>query len=105
MEKEIILTQRRTKQPFGVNLIVMHPCLDDLAEICICCRVSHVMLVRGPPSSQLVKKLKEGHVKVMSFAPTLVLSKRLIKMGVDTLVIEGNELGRHIGPVNTIVLM
>jgi enoyl-[acyl-carrier protein] reductase II len=42
--------------------------------------------------------------KCICFAPTLALAKKLIRSGVDALVIEGMEAGGHIGPVSTSVL-
>ena len=44
---EIAATQARTEQPFGVNLIVMHPELDRLIEVCLDHKVSHVVLAGG----------------------------------------------------------
>ncbi|NVN32072.1 nitronate monooxygenase, partial [Endobacter medicaginis] len=47
---------------------------------------------------------KDGGAKVIAFAPALVLAKRLVRTGVDGLVIEGSEAGGHIGPVSLTVL-
>lgn len=104
LDNEIKKTQSKTKKPFGVNLIVMHPDLDKLAETCIENKVSHVVLAGGLPKSSLIEKLKNGGAKVICFAPAWVISKKLIKMGADALVIEGSEAGGHIGPVSTSVL-
>ena len=35
LEKEIDLTFKKTKKPFGVNLILMHPEINDLIDLCI----------------------------------------------------------------------
>jgi len=104
LEPEIIATRTLTDKPFGVNLITMHPQLDDLVEVCLRQHVTHVVLAGGLPSSATIKKLKEGGAKVICFAPVLVLAKRLIRSGADALVIEGSEAGGHIGPVATSVL-
>ena len=56
-----------------------------------------------PPAAH-IKAAKEGGAKVIAFAPALVLAKRLVKSGVDALVIEGSEAGGHIGPVSLTVL-
>lgn len=104
LDGEIKATQALTDKPFGVNLITMHPDLDALIDVCGQNDVSHVVLAGGLPSSKAIKAAKDHGAKVICFAPALVIAKRLIKMGVDALVIEGSEAGGHIGPVATSVL-
>ena len=105
LKKEIVETKALTKNSFGVNLITMHPQLDTLMDVCIEEKVSHVILAGGIPSGQAVKRLKDVGIKVICFAPALVLAKRLIKTGADALILEGTEAGGHIGPVATNVLV
>jgi enoyl-[acyl-carrier protein] reductase II len=104
LEKEIKATQNLTSKPFGVNLITMHPQLDQLIETCKFNNVSHVVLAGGLPKSYMIDALKASGIKVIAFAPALVIAKKLLKMGVDGIVIEGMEAGGHIGPVSTLVL-
>ena len=104
LAKEIVATQQMTQKPFGVNLILMHPQLDQLVEICIAHKVTHVVLAGGMPKGPVINRLKEGGCKVIAFAPTAGIGKKLVRMGVDGLVIEGTEAGGHIGPVSTSVL-
>lgn len=101
---EIQATHKLTNKPFGVNLITLHPQLDDLVQICIQEKASHVVLAGGVPSKKTITTLKEAGIKVVCFAPALALAKRMINFGADALVIEGNEAGGHIGPVSTSVL-
>ncbi|NDF11487.1 MAG: 2-nitropropane dioxygenase [Proteobacteria bacterium] len=104
LEAEIEATKKLTKHQFGVNLITMHPQLEELADVCIRQKVSHVVLAGGLPKASIIAKLKEGGAKVVGFAPAVSLAKKLVKDGVDALVIEGHEAGGHIGPVSTSVL-
>ncbi|EKN00837.1 nitronate monooxygenase family protein [Acidocella sp. MX-AZ02] len=104
LEKEIEATKALTDKPFGVNLITMHPQLDELVQICIRQQVGHVVFAGGIPSGAHIKAAKDGGAKVVAFAPALVLAKRLVKFGADALVIEGSEAGGHIGPVSLTVL-
>jgi enoyl-[acyl-carrier protein] reductase II len=104
LENEIIETKKLTNKPFGVNLIIMHPQLDELVQVCLRQNVSHVVLAGGIPSAATIKKLKDGGAKTISFAPAEVIARKLIKSGIDALVIEGAEAGGHIGPVSTSVL-
>ena len=100
----VAATQAMTDKPFGVNLITMHPDLDQLIDVCIDAGISHVVLAGGLPTGASIAKLKEAGVRVICFAPALALAKRLIRNGADALVIEGAEAGGHIGPVATSVL-
>ena len=101
---EIAATQKMTNKPFGVNLITMHPDLEQLIDVCISAKVSHVVLAGGLPTTASIARIKEADIKVICFAPALALAKRLIRNGADALVIEGAEAGGHIGPVATSVL-
>jgi enoyl-[acyl-carrier protein] reductase II len=104
LRTEIEATFACTKKPFGVNLITMHPDIDALIDVCLDLRVSHVVLAGGLPSASSIKRVKDGGAKVICFSPALVLAKKLVRSGVDALVIEGAEAGGHIGPVATSVL-
>jgi enoyl-[acyl-carrier protein] reductase II len=104
LDGEIAGTRTLTDRPFGVNLITLHPALTDLIAVCGDHRVSHIVLAGGLPPTGSVEAIKATGAKLICFAPTLVMGKRLIRHGVDALVIEGNEAGGHIGPVSTSVL-
>lgn len=104
LEQEILATKALTSKPFGVNLITMHPQLDELVEVCVRQQVGHVVFAGGIPSAAHIKAAKQAGAKVIAFAPALVLAKRLVKSGADALVIEGSEAGGHIGPVSLTVL-
>ncbi|WP_338421278.1 NAD(P)H-dependent flavin oxidoreductase [Acetobacter conturbans] len=104
LAREIEATQALTKKPFGVNLITMHPALDELVQVCLRAGVGHIVLAGGIPPGAAIRAAKDGGAKVVAFAPALVLAKRLMRMGVDALVIEGAEAGGHVGPVSLTVL-
>ena len=101
---EIAGTQALTARPFGVNLITMHPQLDDLIRVCLAAQVGHIVLAGGIPPGTAVRAVKDGGAKLVAFTPALLLAKRLIRSGADALVIEGSEAGGHIGPVSLTVL-
>ncbi len=104
LAEEIAATQALTSKPFGVNLITMHPELDALVKVCVAAGVGHVVLAGGIPPGTAVRAVKDSGAKLIAFTPALVLGKRLVKSGVDALVIEGSEAGGHIGPVSLTVL-
>ncbi|MGN6495972.1 MAG: NAD(P)H-dependent flavin oxidoreductase [Tsuneonella sp.] len=104
LDAEIAGTNALTARPFGVNLITMHPQLFDLIAVCGKHGVGHVVLAGGIPPKGSVEAIKAFGAKVVVFAPTLALAKKLLRSGGDALVIEGMEAGGHIGPVSTSVL-
>ncbi len=110
LDAEIAATKTLTGKPFGVNLITMHPDLFELIAVCERHGVGHIVLAGGIPPKGSVEAIKGGAnpAKVICFAPTLALAKKLLRQrdgaGADALVIEGMEAGGHIGPVSTSVL-
>ncbi|RVT94425.1 NAD(P)H-dependent flavin oxidoreductase [Sphingomonas crocodyli] len=104
LDAEIAGTKALTEKPFGVNLITMHPQLNELIEVCAKHGVGHVVLAGGLPPGGAIEKIKASGAKVICFAPALALAKKLVRSGIDALVIEGMEAGGHIGPVSTSVL-
>ena len=104
LDAEIAGTKALTSKPFGVNLITMHPALNDLIAVCGRHQVSHIVLAGGLPPTGSVETIKATGAKLIAFAPTIGMGQRLIRHGVDALIIEGTEAGGHIGPVSTGVL-
>ncbi|MGE3784889.1 MAG: NAD(P)H-dependent flavin oxidoreductase, partial [Alphaproteobacteria bacterium] len=104
LDAEIAATASLTGQPFGVNLITMHPQLDALIDVCLARRVGHVVLAGGIPATAAIQRLKSGGARVICFAPAYVIARKLVRAGAEAIVIEGSEAGGHIGPVSTAVL-
>jgi len=84
---EIVATKAATERPFGVNLITLHPQLEELIEVCAEHRVSHVVLAGGLPSSAAMRRIKDSGARVFCFAPALGLARKLVRMGADAIVI------------------
>jgi enoyl-[acyl-carrier protein] reductase II len=104
LAKEIAKTREMTRNPFGVNLITVAPAFKQHIEVVIREKCPFVFFAGSIPVGRDIAEVKAAGLKVICFAPILSLAKRLIKQGVDALVIEGNEAGGHIGPVSTSVL-
>lgn len=104
LQAEIRGVRARTDKPFGVNLILLHPQLDELIGLCLDEGVTHIVLAGGVPTGGMIQRIKTNSARVMAFASTVAIAKRLVRHGVDALVIEGSEAGGHIGPVSTNVL-
>src|SRR3546814_2756040 len=83
---------------FRSNLITMHPQIFDLIDVCARHEVGHVVLAGGLPPKGSIEAIKARGAKVICFAPALSLAKKLVRSGMDALVIEGLEAGGHVGP-------
>jgi enoyl-[acyl-carrier protein] reductase II len=101
---EIDATRALTDRPFGVNLIIMHPRLSELVEVCADRRVGHVVLAGGLPRLATIAQVKRSGARVFCFAPGLGFARKLVRLGVDAIIIEGTEAGGHVGPVSPGVL-
>jgi enoyl-[acyl-carrier protein] reductase II len=104
LRAEIRATKALTSKSFGVNLIVMHPDLMDLVEVCGEEQVGCIVLAGGIPPRAVMRRVKELGATLIGFAPALGIARKLVRDGADGLIIEGTEAGGHIGPVATSVL-
>lgn len=102
--KEIQKIQQYNLKNFAVNLILLHPRIQQLIDICINAKVGYIVLAGGIPDQKTIKKIKDHNIKVIAFAPSLLIAKKMVKYGVDALIVEGHEAGGHIGPTTTVVL-
>ncbi|QHD65258.1 NAD(P)H-dependent flavin oxidoreductase [Neorickettsia findlayensis] len=105
LEREISLTKELVgSNPFGVNIVLMHPQLPGLIDVCIHSGVTHVILAGGIPSKQILSLVLNHGIKVIAFAPSLSIAKKMCRIGASALIIEGREAGGHITRVSTSVL-
>ena len=75
LEKEIINTKLKTNKPFGVNLILLHPEIESLIDICLKTKVDLVVFAGGFPKRRHIEKLKKKNIKTMCFATTNSIAK------------------------------
>jgi enoyl-[acyl-carrier protein] reductase II len=104
LSEEIAATAKLTSAPFGVNLITLHPQLLELVGVCLDHRVGHVVLAGGLPPGPAMARVRQGGARLVCFAPSLAVARKLARSGAEAIVIEGMEAGGHIGPVSTGVL-
>lgn len=93
-----------TDKPFGVNIMLMHPCADEFAQIVIDEKVPVVTTGAGNPG-KYVAKWKEAGIVVIPVVAAAVLAKHLAKTGVDAVIAEGTESGGHVGETTTMALV
>lgn len=105
LDKEIAETQSKTSHNFGVNVILMHPDLHDLIDVCGQRKVAHVILAGGIPDKSIIEKVHSYGIQAFTFAPMQMIARRLFKQGIDALILEGSESGGHVGSLSTLILV
>ena len=101
---EIRRTKELTDRPFGVNLMLLTPHIDELVAMVIDEGVPVVTTGAGNPGKYMAS-FKERDIKVLPIAPTVALAKRLESIGADAIIGEGMEAGGHIGELTTMTLV
>lgn len=104
MRKEIETAKSLTDKPFGVNLMMMNPDVEEMAQIIAEEKPSVVTTGAGNPG-KYVKMWKEQGIRVIPVVSSVALAKRLGREGVDAIIAEGTESGGHIGELTTMVLL
>lgn len=105
LKEGILKIQSQTMNPFGVNLITIAPNYRRHLQLALELNVPYIIFAGSYPRGPEIKLAKESGARVLSFASTESLARRLIDMGVDALILEGSEAGGHVGHVSLIVLL
>src|SRR5450759_2390882 len=104
LRTEIRHAKELTDKPFGVNLMLLTPHIDQLVDMVIEEGVSAVTTGAGNPGKYM-PALKAAGIKVLPIAPSVALAKRMESIGADAIIGEGMEAGGHIGELTTMVLV
>ncbi|MDO4864826.1 MAG: enoyl-[acyl-carrier-protein] reductase FabK [Ruminococcus sp.] len=104
LRDQIRKCKEKTDKPFGVNIMLMSPNADDLAQLCIDEGVRVVTTGAGNPG-KYIPAWKEAGIKVIPVIPSVALAKRMERAGADAVVAEGTESGGHIGENTTMCLV
>jgi enoyl-[acyl-carrier protein] reductase II len=103
LRDEIRNAKALTDKPFGVNLMLLTPHIDDIVAMVLEENVAMVTTGAGNPGKYMAA-LKERGIKVLPIAPSVALAKRMESIGADAIIGEGMEAGGHIGELTTMVL-
>ncbi|MBR0318308.1 MAG: enoyl-[Spirochaetia bacterium] len=104
LKKEIETARSLTKKPFGVNIMLMSPHVAEVAQVVADLKVPVVTTGAGNPAKYMPMWLEAG-IKVIPVIPSVMLAKRMEKLGAVAVVAEGGESGGHIGELNTMALV
>ncbi len=104
LRSEIKKTREMTDKPFGVNIYLISPVVDELMKVVIEEKVKVVTTGAGNPG-KYVPELKEAGIVVVPVVASVALAKRLVRDGADAVIAEGTESGGHIGEIGTMALV
>lgn len=103
LRSEIRRAKELTDKPFGVNLMLLTPHIDEIVDMVIEERIHAVTTGAGNPGKYM-PGLKDAGVKVLTVVPSVALARRMESIGADAIIGEGMEAGGHIGELTTMVL-
>ena len=104
LEEEIAKVKDLTSRNYGVNVMLLHPEVDEIFDIILEYEVPVVTTGAGNPG-KYIKDLKHRGVKVIPVVPSVALGRRMEKLGSDCIIVEGAEAGGHVGELTTMSLV
>ncbi len=104
VKEEIRKIKNMTDKPYGVNVMLISPFVEDVMEVIYEEKVPVITTGAGNPA-KYIEKLKSIGTKIIPVVPSVALAKRMEKYDVDALIAEGTEAGGHIGELTTMVLV
>ena len=104
LREQIRRAKSLTDKPFGVNVMLLSPNADDLAQLVIDEGVAFVTTGAGNPGKYM-EGWKNAGIKVIPVVPSVALAKRMERAGADAVIAEGTESGGHIGENTTMCLV
>ena len=104
LREQIARCRAMTDKPFGVNIMLMHPCAEEFAQVVAQERVPVVTTGAGNPG-KYIPAWKDAGIRVIPVVAVAVLAQRLTRYGVDAIIAEGTESGGHVGEMTTMALV
>ncbi len=104
LREEIRICRRLTHNPFGVNIMLMHPAADEFVKI-VCTEAVPVVTTGAGNPGKYMEAFKDAGIFVIPVVAAPILAKKLASQGADAIIAEGCESGGHIGEMGTITLV
>ena len=104
VRQEIRKAKELTDQPFGVNVMLMNPNADEVAQVIVEEGVKVVTTGAGNPG-RFMKLWKDNGIKVIPVVASAAMAKMMERAGADAVVAEGMEAGGHIGSITTMAIV
>ena len=104
LRSEIRKCKELTKKPFGVNIMLMSPFVDEVAKVVAEEKVPVVTTGAGMPGKYMKDWLAAG-IQIVPVVPSTAVAKMVERLGACAVIAEGGESGGHIGEINTMALV
>lgn len=104
LRENIHIAKEKTREKFGVNLMLMNPRVEEMAQIVVEEGIKYLTTGAGNPGKYM-QKWKEAGVFVMPVVASVALARLMEKAGADAVIAEGTESGGHIGELTTMALV
>ena len=104
LEKEIAECRKLTDKPFGVNLMLMNPDVDNIAQLLADEKIGIITTGAGMPGKYM-GMWKENGSKVIPVVASTALARKVEQQGADAVIAEGGESGGHVGDMTTMTLV
>lgn len=104
VREQIQIAKGLTDRPFGVNIMLMSPFVDDVAQVVAQEKVAVVTTGAGNPAKYM-KLWQEAGIRVIPVVASVAMAKLMTRQGASALIAEGGESGGHVGELTTMVLV
>ena len=104
VREQIRLARSLTQKPFGVNIMLLSPFTDEIAQVVEEEKVAVVTTGAGNPSKYMDSWISSG-IKVIPIVPSVAMTKLVTRLGASAVIAEGGESGGHVGELTTMTLV
>lgn len=104
VREEIRKAKELTNNPFGVNIMLLNPNAEDIANLVVEENIPAITTGAGTPE-KFMAMWKDAGIKVIPVVASVAMAKRVERCGADAVVVEGMEAGGHIGSQTTMTLV
>lgn len=104
VRQQIRIAAAETGKPFGVNIMLMSPFADAVAQVVAEEKVAVVTTGAGNPAKYM-PLWKDAGIQVIPVVASVAMAKLMTRVGATALIAEGGESGGHVGELTTMVLV
>lgn len=104
VRSQIKIAKSLTDKPIGVNIMLISPFADEVAQVVVDEKIAVVTTGAGNPGKYM-DAWKVADIKIIPVVASVALAKRMTRMGASALIAEGGESGGHVGELTTMVLV
>lgn len=104
IEKEIAECRKLTDKPFGVNLMLLNPDVDNIAQLLADEKIQIITTGAGTPGKYM-GMWKDAGSKIIPVVASTALARKVEQQGADAVIAEGGESGGHVGDMTTMTLV